>query len=110
MVFDDTYQKKVEDEMALLETQSSAKERFNTYIRIGSLASAAFLVLILSAIFWRRSALRIDAIDRNGFIPLKDIEAGEFTVYRDDKQQRIRDMAKEKPEDIAELLKVWIKE
>ena len=110
MVFDDTYQKKVEDEMAQLETQASAKERLNTYIRIGSLASAAFLVLILSTIFWRRSALRVDAIDRNGFIPVKDIEAGEFTVYRDDKQQRIRDMAKEKPEDIAELLKVWIKE
>jgi flagellar M-ring protein FliF len=110
MVFDDTYQKKVEDEMALLETQASVKERFNTYIRIGSLASAAFLVLILSAIIWRRSALRVDTIDRNGFVPVKDIEAGEFTVYRDDKQQRIRDMAKEKPEDIAELLKVWIKE
>jgi flagellar M-ring protein FliF len=110
MIFDNTYQKKVENEMAQLETQAYADERFNTYVRIGSLASAAILVIILLTILWRHSAQRVDTIDRNDFVQLKDIEAGEFTVYRDDKQQKIRDMAKEKPEDIAELLKVWIRE
>jgi flagellar biosynthesis/type III secretory pathway M-ring protein FliF/YscJ len=34
----------------------------------------------------------------------------EIPVYKDDKLQKVRDMAKEKPGRYSRLIKVWIKE
>jgi flagellar M-ring protein FliF len=109
MVFDDTYQKKIGDEMAQAETEAKAKERFTAYAMIGGIVLAAGLVVLIFIMWRRRSALRVDD-EQEKFIPLKELEVEEIPVYRDDKQQKVRDMAKDKPEDIAELLKVWIKE
>lgn len=108
MVFDDTFQKKVGNEMAQIESEAKAKERVYTYAAIGGIVLA---VLLFALIMWRRrSAQRIEAEEVEEFIPIKEIEVEEIPVYKDDKQQKVRDMAKEKPEDIAELLKVWIKD
>lgn len=108
MVFDDTFQKKVGNEMAQIESEAKAKERVYTYAAIGGIVLA---VLLFALIMWRRrSAQRIEAEEAEEFIPIKEIEVEEIPVYKDDKQQKVRDMAKEKPEDIAELLKVWIKD
>lgn len=108
MVFDDTFQKKVGNEMAQIESEAKAKERVYTYAAIGGIVLA---VVLFALIMWRRrSAQRIEAEEVEEFIPIKEIEVEEVPVYKDDKQQKVRDMAKEKPEDIAELLKVWIKD
>ena len=110
MVFDDTYQKKVGDEMAQIETQAKTKERIYTYATIGGIVLASILVVVMFIMWRRRSAQRIDSGGQEKFIPVKEMQVEEVPVYRDDKQQKVRDMAKDKPEDIAELLKVWIKE
>jgi flagellar M-ring protein FliF len=110
MVFDDTYQKKVGDELALIETQAKTKERIYTYATIGGIVLASILIVVIFVMWWRRSAQRVDTGGHGKFVPLKEMQAEEIPVYRDDKQQKVRDMAKDKPEDIAELLKVWIKE
>ncbi len=44
------------------------------------------------------------------FLPVKELEAIPEPDKKDDKQKQVRDMAEEKPQDVAELLKVWIKE
>lgn len=109
MVFDDTYQKQVGNEFAQIEAEAEERERIYTYATIGGIVLAALLFVL---IMWRRrrSALRIEAEEAEEFIPMKEIEVEEVPVYKDDKQQKVRDMAKEKPEEIAELLKVWIKD
>ncbi|MFX4261956.1 flagellar basal-body MS-ring/collar protein FliF [Pelotomaculum propionicicum] len=109
MVFDDTYQKKVEDEMTQAETAAKLRENIITYATIGGIILAVILVVVGFIAMRRRIAQRVDD-DEQPLIPLKEMEVEEVPVYRDDKQQKVRDMAKEKPEDIAELLKVWIKE
>lgn len=109
MVFDDTYQKKVEDEMALAETKAKTKESIITYATIGGIGLAVIIVVIVFIVLRRRLAQRYDD-EQETLIPLKEMVVEEIPVYKDDKQQKVRDMAKEKPEDIAELLKVWIKE
>lgn len=111
MVFDDLYQKQIEEEMALAGAKARAKERLYTYAMIGG-ALAVLLALVIF-ILWRMRAQRVDTIDiieQEQLAALTELEAGEIPVPKDDKQQKVRDMAKEKPEDIAELLKVWLRE
>jgi flagellar M-ring protein FliF len=58
----------------------------------------------------RRSAERFEDEEEEVFLPVKDLESTPEQVQKDDKQKQVRSMAQEKPEDVAELLKVWIKE
>lgn len=113
MVFDDTFQKQIEAEMALAETRAKAREQLYKYAVIGGIALAVVLALIIF-ILWRRRAQRVDTPDtieeQEPLMALKEIEAAEAPLFKDDKQQKVRDLAREKPEDIAELLKGWIRE
>lgn len=107
MVFDDTFQKKVGEELAQMEKEAEA-ERLYTFALIGGIVLVA---LVLALIIWRRrSAQRIDTAEGEEFVPLTEVEVEEIPEYKDDKQQKVRDMAREKPQEIAELLKVWIKD
>ncbi len=122
MVFDDTFQKQIEDEMALADTRAKAREQLYSYAMIGGAALFAVLAL-LALILWRRRAQRVDTPDSLGALEaadtfnqqepltaLKELEAAQVPLIKDDRQQKIRDLAKDKPEDIAELLKGWIRE
>lgn len=108
MVFDDTFQKKVGEELAQMEKEAEEKARLYTFALMGVIVLAA---LVFALVMWRRrSAQRIDADEVEEFVPLTEVEVEEIPEYKDDKQQKVRDMAREKPQEIAELLKVWIKD
>ncbi len=111
MVFDDSYQKKISDEMAQAEAQAKQKDRLYTYAWLGGVTAGAILVLVMLLMRRRRSAERIeDEEEEEVFLPVRDLEAEQEQAQREDKQKQVRSIAKEKPEDVAELLKVWIKE
>lgn len=112
MAFDDSYQKRISDEMAQAEAQAKQRERLYTYAWLAGAALASILVLAMLLIWRRRSAERIeDAEEEEVFLPIKELETVvQEQVQRDEKQKQVRSMAKEKPEDVAELLKVWMKE
>lgn len=111
MVFDDSYQKKIEAEMAQADTEAKAKEKERLYTY--ALAIGASLAVLATLLLWRRrSAQR--AIDENEavveeFVPVKAMELDQEQESKDDKQKQIRDLSKERPDKIAEILKVWIR-
>ncbi len=110
MVFDDSYQKKVEDEIVQAETQAKQKDKLFTYARLAGIAAGAILVVVMILMWRRRSAERYEDEEEEVFLPVKELESTPEQVQKDDKQKQVRSMAKEKPGDVAELLKVWIKE
>lgn len=111
MAFDNSLQAKVEAEMAQAEAKAREKERIYTYALAGGGLLALVLVLAALLIRRRRSAKRV--VEEEGeeeLIPVRAVELEQEQKPKDDKQQKIRDLAREKPEDVAEILKVWIKE
>jgi len=113
MAFDDSYQKKVEAEMAQADGMAKEKDRLYTYALAGGALLAVILTLIALLLRRRRSAQRVvdeEEVDEDELVPVKAMELDREQKARDDKQKQIRDMAKEKPEDVAEIMKVWIKE
>lgn len=110
MAFDNSYQKKIEDEMAQADAAAKGKERLYTYALAGGVL---LLVLLAALLLWRRrSAQRI--IDENEavveeFVPVKAMELDQEQESKSDKQKQIRDLSKERPDEIAEIIKVWIR-
>ncbi|MDH7479846.1 MAG: flagellar basal-body MS-ring/collar protein FliF [Syntrophomonadaceae bacterium] len=110
MVFDDSFQKKVENEMAQAEAQAKQKERIYTYARLAGIAAASILALTMLLLWRRRSVQRVEDEEEEIFKPIKEMEIEQEQMQKDDKQIQVREMAKEKPGDVAELLKVWMNE
>ncbi len=114
MVFDDTYQKQVEEEFAQTDIRAGERERLYTYAAAG--AGALVLILLLAFILRRRfSARRIPAATEEAekeFVPVMaaEVEQEQEQDPRDEIQSKVRDMAKDKPQEVAEILKVWLKE
>jgi flagellar M-ring protein FliF len=110
MAFDDSYQKKVEAEMAQSDAAAKGKERLYTY----ALAGGALLVVLAALLLLRRrSAQRVideDVEIVENIIPVKAMELEQEQKAKDDKQQLIRDLSKKKPDQIAEILKLWIRD
>ncbi len=76
MVFDDSYQKKISDEMAQAEAQAKHKDRLYTYAWLGGVTAGAILVLVMLLMRRRRSAERIeDEEEEEVFLPVRDVEA-----------------------------------
>lgn len=110
MAFDSSYQEKVEAEMARSEAEAKEKERLYTYVLAGAGALAA-LLLVVFLLKWRLSARRVLAEEeREEFIPVKAAEIDQEQKARDDKQSEIREVARERPQEVAEIIKVWLKE
>mgnify|MGYP005841848551 CR=1 FL=1 len=107
MAFDDSYLKQVQAEMAQVDTKTKEKQRLITYAAAGG-AILALALFSAAFIMWRRRSS--SQIAEEEFVPIKEMEFEEEQPVRDDRQDRIREMAKEKPNEVAEILKVWIKD
>lgn len=110
MAFDDSYQKKIDAEMAQAEAKARERDRLFTYTLAGGALLFVILTLFVILLRRRRSAQRVTEDEEEEFIAVKDIEAEREQEVRENKQNQIRDIAKEKPGEVAEILKVWIKE
>jgi flagellar M-ring protein FliF len=110
MAFDDSYQKQIDEEMARLEAAERAKERERLYAYAGA---AGVALVVLAVLLWRRrGAQRIIEQDEQvveEFVPVNAVEIEREQKTRDDKQQQIREISKEKPDEVAEILKVWLR-
>jgi len=109
MAFDDSYQKKIEAEMAQYDAAAKAKEKERLYIY--GLSGLAVLVVLAAIILWRRRSAQRDEDEElvEELIPVKAIELDQEEKAKDDKKEQIRALSKEKPDEIAEILKVWIR-
>jgi len=112
MAFDDSYQKKLAEEMAQADARAMEKERLYAYALAGGVLLAVLLTLVVLLIRRRRSAQRMteEEVAMDEFIPVTAAELEQEQKAKDNKQKQIRDMANEHPEEIAEILKVWLKE
>jgi len=111
MAFDDSLQKKFEDELAQ-EKSAREKARLYTFAAVGGfLAAAGLTLLVVFLLKRRRGAQRVAEVEEEEeFIPVGDLEKRQEQEFRDDRQERIRKLASEKPRDVAEILKVWLKD
>jgi flagellar M-ring protein FliF len=113
MVFDDSYQKKIEAEMAQAEAAARDRERFIAYVLAGGALLAVILILAV-ILLRRRSAQRVDEDREEGFIAVRDMEAEmeaeQGKEVGKDKQNQVRNIARDNPRELAEVLKVWIKD
>jgi len=111
MAFDDSYQKQVAEQFAQADVQAGERERLYTY---AAASAGALAVLLLLAFLLKRrfSARRVSAAEEEEkeFMPVKAAEVDQEQKVRDETQLQIRDMAKNKPQEVAEILKVWLKE
>lgn len=114
MAFDDSYQKKIEEEMAKAEERARKKETYTSYALT---AGAALGVLVLLVFFLllrrRRAAERVEEAvlpEREEFVPVRAAEAEAEIQLKEDRQKKVKDLARERPSDVAEIIKVWIRE
>jgi len=114
MAFDDSLQKKLEAEAA---QEKIAKEtrRLYIYAAIAGVLLLALLALLVMYLLKRRRARRLieeeEEIEvEKAFIPVGALEQEPEQELRDDKQEQIRKLASEKPGDIAEILKLWLRD
>lgn len=107
MVFDDSYLQQVQTELAQAESKNKIKEQIITYAQIGGAVLALVLIIIAFIMIRRRVSSQMG---EETFVPVKAVELEEDKPAKDERQDRIREMAKEKPNEVAEILKVWIKD
>jgi len=113
MAFDDSLQKKMEAEAA---QEKSARERERLYIiaAVAAIILIALLILLVMYIAKRRREAQRQMEEQEEieetFIPVGILEKEPEQEIRDDKQEQIRRMASEKPDDVAEILKLWLRD
>jgi flagellar M-ring protein FliF len=109
MAFDDSYQKKVEAEMAKSDAEAKADKRERLYLYA---LGGALLVVLAALLVWRRRSAQRDEDQEivEEFIPVKAIELDPEQKAREEKKQQVRDFSKQNPDEIAEILKVWIRD
>lgn len=113
MNFDDSYYKKAEKEMQKAEASAQKAKTKNFYIYLG-IALAALLLLtiggfIISANLRRRAQQPI--ITEKVVVPIKEFEKFDEESSRINlKQESVKELARQKPEEVAQILKVWLSE
>lgn len=111
MAFDDSLQKKVDAEMAKLDAAAKENEKQRFYMYAAAGAAALIVLIVLVLLLRRRSEERIIEHEiGETFIPVKDIRIEQEEPPKDDKQEKLKEMSKEKPDKIAEILKVWLRD
>lgn len=111
MAFEDSYLKKVEAEMAMLD-ELAQKELWYKYALAGGALLFVLLATLTALLLWRRRGVGLDVGEELvGVFPIEDIEEREpEQIVKKDKQQQIIDMYQKSPDKIAEIIKVWMKE
>ena len=114
MAFDDSYQRKIQEEMAKAEERAKKKETYQSYALLGGAVLGALLLLALLLLARRRRAAeRVEEEAVPGpaaYVPVRAVEAGAEIPPEEDRQKKVKDLARERPSDVAEIIKVWIKE
>lgn len=121
MVFDNTYRDKVAGEMNKADVLEKERQKQKFFTNIG-LGVAGFLLIlfILFKLFSMRGATEEEVMATVGgnVVPLRLVEQGIAQLENKEteegvanpQQEKIKDLAKKKPEDVAQIIKVWMME
>ncbi|NMA52996.1 MAG: flagellar M-ring protein FliF [Peptococcaceae bacterium] len=110
MAFDNSYQQRVEEEMARLDAMAQARERERLYM-LAAAAGVLLLGLLLVVLLRRRRSRVEEEVVVDEFVPVKamELEPEPEQIEEDDKKQKLRELGKESVDEIAEILKAWIR-
>jgi len=109
MAFDNSYQQKIEEEMARLDEMAKAKERALIY-GLAALAGVLFILLLVFLVRRRRSRMEEEEVLVDEFVPIKAMELEPTPEQiEEDKKKKLRELAKENIDEIAEIIKTWIR-
>jgi len=115
MAFDTTYQEQLEADLQKAEASAAEQER-RQLIYYAALAGGALLLLLILIITGvvvgrqRRSAPRPRLQPEVEELAPLSVAAAESVVRLSDRQRGARELAKQKPEEVAQVIKVWLSE
>lgn len=113
MAFDTSYAQQMEAEMAAREAEERRRELIRRYVILGSVVLGALAAAILVWVFLRR---RQPAVPEEAVPELAAAEGyqppplPEEEVKRREQFRQARDLARQKPEEVAQLLRAWLME
>jgi flagellar M-ring protein FliF len=116
MTFDTSLQRQMEEEAARAE--AARRERERRQLMLAAAGAGAFLVVLLLALLVRFIRARRRAREEEEEEVITPLRVEELVREREEerppevdvKQQNIRDLAREKPEEVAEIIRVWLTE
>ncbi|MGI9951218.1 flagellar basal-body MS-ring/collar protein FliF [Moorellaceae bacterium AZ2] len=121
LAFDNTWQQKAEAEMAAAEAAERRLQQIRLYAGLAG-AGVGFLLLLILLIVWRRRRAVPAAEPVAGVeLPLEGVRVTEEQVAvseeerreeveRRARQEKLRDLVRQHPEDVAQLLRAWLRE
>lgn len=115
MAFDNTYQEQLEADLRQAEALAAERER-RQLIYYAALAGGALLLLLLLIIAGVVVGRRLQRAPRPRLQPEVEelsplaVAAAEPVVRLSDRQRGARELAKQKPEEVAQIIKVWLTE
>jgi len=121
MAFDDSYRDKVDSEMNKADALARDQQRQRFFINMGAVAAGFLLLLfVLFRLFRMRGEVEEEVMTtvEGNVVPLSLVEKsiaqlenkGTDESITNPQQEKIKEMARKKPEDVAQIIKVWMAE
>lgn len=116
LAFDKTYQQEIEKEMAQQEAEKRKEQQQKLlYAGIAAGIIILFIITALVIVALRRRAAKEMELEVEELKPIREIERaakekGEEIFIPEPLEEKIRDLARQKPAEVAEIIKVWLAE
>lgn len=116
LAFDKTYQQEIEKEMAQQEAEKRKEQQQKLlYAGIAAGIIILFIIIALVILALRRRAAKEKELEVEELKPIREIERAAKEKERDifapeSLEEKIRDLARQKPAEVAEIIKVWLAE
>lgn len=117
MAFDTTYQEKLQQEMEQADVaarQAEKEKQRQQLLLYGSIGLGLLLLAVIVVIMRLRRARDVEEVTGRQVIPIRELEkevaaTGEQLPVST-RQEEARELARQRPEDVAQILKVWLTE
>lgn len=116
LAFDKTYQQEIEKEMAQQEAEKRKEQQQKLlYAGIAAGIIILFIITALVIVALRRRAAKEMELEVEELKPIREIERAAKEKEREIStpeplEEKIRDLARQKPAEVAEIIKVWLAE
>jgi len=116
LAFDKTYQQEIEKEMAQQEAEKRKEQQQKLlYAGIATGIIILFIITALVIVALRRRAAKEMELEVEELKPIREIERAAKEKEREIStpeplEEKIRDLARQKPAEVAEIIKVWLAE
>lgn len=121
LAFDDSLRQKTEAEMAAAEAAERRRQQIRLYASLGAAGLGLLILLILILLFRRRRSVRVLEQIPGLRVPLDRVVITEEQVAASEeerreemerraRQERMRELVRQHPEEVAQLLRAWLRE